>query len=702
MTFLTPLLAGIAAAVAVPSLIILYFLKLRRRDVEISSTLLWKKTIQDLQANAPFQKLRRNILLLLQLLILAAALFALAQPQIAGDTTTGDRHVILIDRSASMSAMDGGPSGGPAKTRLEKAKEDALALIESLRTPGLLGGAQADEAMVIAFGSSAEVRQAFTSDKTLLRAAIEGIEPIDTPTSLKDAAALVLAQAPRQIYIDADNENMIHDRPPGRIGTIHVWSDGRVPDAGEITFGPEDTVVYYPIGSGDAPNVGITSLRAQRAYNDPNELSIFVGLTSTAREARDVDVELLIDGVPTRIESVRLPAAEKPGVEADAGGEATTARWTPANGGVVFKMTRIAGGVIAVRIRQRGGAVDTLSADDLAWVVVPPAKLMSVAVVTRGNLFIRDALAALPLAKLDVLTPEQFQARLDTLAAGEYDVVVLDRWLPRAPSEEEALPPGRFLIFGAVPTSPRALIDRGEVDRVSVPLTWSRDHPVLRPVSLDHLVIFKSRLVEPGPTSSARVLAAADTGPMLVELSTAESMALVLPFDPLESNWVFNVSWVIFLGSAVQYLGEAGSSGIGRMIQPGEILSDRLPAGAANARVALPGGGEANLLPAPDGRVVFGPVLNSGVYMLSWQGQAGATDVEVGGRVRRPFAANLLDAAETDIPVTESLAIASKAATATADAAASRTRKDIWPWLLVGALVVMLLEWFIYNRKVHL
>src|SRR5437899_4202784 len=92
--------ALIAAAIAVPALLVLYFLKLRRREMPVSSTLLWRKAIQDLQVNAPFQRLRRNLLLLLQLLLLALLCLALSRPVANFTPGAAKLTVILIDRSA--------------------------------------------------------------------------------------------------------------------------------------------------------------------------------------------------------------------------------------------------------------------------------------------------------------------------------------------------------------------------------------------------------------------------------------------------------------------------------------------------------------------------------------------------------------------------------------------------------------------------
>src|SRR5687767_12212362 len=150
-TFLNPWIAAAAAAVAIPSLLILYFLKLRRREMAVSSTLLWKKAIQDLQVNAPFQKLRRNLLLLLQMLLLLLLLFALSRPVLNTTPSAGRMTVILLDRSASMAAKDG--DGGKG-TRLEEAKRRAKELIDTMKRDAT--------AMVIAFDDSAEIVQGFT------------------------------------------------------------------------------------------------------------------------------------------------------------------------------------------------------------------------------------------------------------------------------------------------------------------------------------------------------------------------------------------------------------------------------------------------------------------------------------------------------------------------------------------------------------
>src|SRR5919107_4353576 len=107
----------LAGALVVPSLLILYFLKLRRREQTVPSTLLWRKAIQALQVNAPFQKLRRNLLLFLQLLLLALLILALAKPVANVTPTPGQTTVILVDRSASMAAKT-----ADGKTRLDEAK----------------------------------------------------------------------------------------------------------------------------------------------------------------------------------------------------------------------------------------------------------------------------------------------------------------------------------------------------------------------------------------------------------------------------------------------------------------------------------------------------------------------------------------------------------------------------------------------------
>jgi hypothetical protein len=80
MSFLEPL--AFWFALSLPVVVVLYLLKRKRVVKLVSSTLLWQRFLAENQANAPFQRLRKNWLLLLQLLMLALAVLARAQPSI--------------------------------------------------------------------------------------------------------------------------------------------------------------------------------------------------------------------------------------------------------------------------------------------------------------------------------------------------------------------------------------------------------------------------------------------------------------------------------------------------------------------------------------------------------------------------------------------------------------------------------------------
>src|SRR5205814_9379559 len=125
MKFLAPMALWFAAAI--PVVILFYLLKRKRVVKLVSSTLLWQKFLAETQASAPFQKLRHNWLLILQLLMLALAIFALARPYFSGRLAGGNLQVLILDASASMQCTDETPS------RFEKARVEALKLVNSLR-----------------------------------------------------------------------------------------------------------------------------------------------------------------------------------------------------------------------------------------------------------------------------------------------------------------------------------------------------------------------------------------------------------------------------------------------------------------------------------------------------------------------------------------------------------------------------------------
>src|SRR6516162_2315922 len=153
MNFLAPLAFVFAAAL--PIVVVFYLLKRKRVIKLVSSTLLWQRFLSETQASAPFQRLRKNWLLILQLILLTMAVLALSRPFFKTQARPAELRVIILDTSASMQATDETPS------RFEKARAEAMKWVDSL--------ADNDQMVILQAAANTEVKQSASSEKAALR-----------------------------------------------------------------------------------------------------------------------------------------------------------------------------------------------------------------------------------------------------------------------------------------------------------------------------------------------------------------------------------------------------------------------------------------------------------------------------------------------------------------------------------------------------
>src|SRR5262245_40788975 len=201
-------------ALVPPAIIALYFLKLRRQPLEVPSTYLWKRSIEDMHVNSLWQRLRKNLLLFLQLLLVGLAMLALMRPGWEGEKLEGSRFIFLVDNSASMSATD----TQDAKNRLDQSKKLVAGLISKM-TSGMT-------AMIISFSDTPQVVQEFTDNTSLLAERLKTIEPTVHATDLRGALELAdgLANPSRLPLREGDRDIDVVEPQPAN---VYIVSDGR-------------------------------------------------------------------------------------------------------------------------------------------------------------------------------------------------------------------------------------------------------------------------------------------------------------------------------------------------------------------------------------------------------------------------------------------------------------------------------------------
>lgn len=148
----------------IPIIIIMYLLKQKAVDTPISSLFLWKEMYRNVEANTPWEKLKKNWLLILQIITLIVLILALASPYIMSGSAGADHAVIVIDNSAGMNALY-----DEEQTRLEHALEEAEDYVRSLKTGTGIS--------IITSNAKATLVLSNSDDKTQAVSELKSIEP---------------------------------------------------------------------------------------------------------------------------------------------------------------------------------------------------------------------------------------------------------------------------------------------------------------------------------------------------------------------------------------------------------------------------------------------------------------------------------------------------------------------------------------------
>lgn len=551
MSFLVPL-AFAGALLAIP-ILLLYMLRLRRREVVVSSTYLWSQVMQDKEANTPWQRLRRNLLMILQLIILALLVMALARPFVTVPALASGQVAVLIDASASMNATDSDHG-----TRFAEAQLRALEIVNTL-------GA-GTQMTVIRAGAQPEVVAPATSDPDALRAAILGMSPGTQPADWLSALALASA--------GAGNAEAF---------TTVIISDGGLGDADNLpAISLPGEVRFVPVGrSGE--NVAISALATRALPGEPPQL--FAQLTNYGDRPAEVIFSLRLDGATAPVISERYiipPQSNLP----------------------IVSTAALAGGFstlqadLTLSVNSEGR--DYLPDDNRAWAVAQATSERRLLVVTSGNLFLEQMLRSLPGVTFFRIEPDR------PLPSQPYDLIIFDGTVP------DSLPPGDLFFIN--PPRSTALFRVGEEREPVTNIRLQANDDRLAFVDFSTVNVLRLRAVTP-EGDWAQALISADEGALLLAGDIDARQVAVLTFDLRQSDLPLQIAYPVLLANLLAWFTPGDILVSGGALSVGDPVVLRPPLAADSLRFTLPDG-TTRQLPIEREQAVFTETSQTGLYTV--------------------------------------------------------------------------------------
>lgn len=636
MTFANPA-AFWGLLLAVP-VVAVYLIRNRPSTSQVSTLLFWEQVSDEQAATSFLRQLRNPGSLLLQLLILLLMVLALSRPAFRSFAQQASRQILVIDNSASMQAVD--ESGS---SRFELAIAEAGSLINAASPD--------TETMILVSCPSAKVVCPATASRALAQIRLNEIKPTDCVGQLQDAVQF----AKTATGSDTD-------------AAVVTITDGNETSNASVNDDSDEATTI--IVGNDVDNVGISGFQARRASSDPTLWQLYFEVSNFSGSQQDLNLEIRLNDTLIDILPLHLTSGQS-------------------QQRIVSKSSSD-GGLITARLRAsdlKDTWTDGLALDDSATTSLSARSPYDVTLVTSGNWFLQQVLAANPLVQLTVISPADFA----TSAKREGSIVVFDGRIP------ESWPPADSdtqikAIAVAPKSSCRLWTVNGTIDETFVG-DYQADHSLIEYVQLEDIAI--NSATDLTVAENANVIAEAIEGqPLLATFSDNADRIILLAIDLDRSDLPLRTSFPILLTNALNWLSDAQPRLLPQANTNDQanirVVVDSTANGLSDFWVLTDPGGQTSRVAAIDGIVRLGRLTSVGVYSLNSTAGAAAKAAPV------TVPCNLVSRQESRLQQ----AGASEESSRLASRSSMTSFGNLQNWLLAILMVIVVAECWMWHRRV--
>ena len=677
MNLLFPIAARtllIAGGVLAGLTIIAYILKMRRRRFEVPFSMLWQRVLKQKEATSLWRHLRRILSLLLILTMLAALVFAAAAPELGTASHDAKNVVIIIDASASMKTIDETTPRADGKvSRIDAAKHRAQEIVKSMS-----GG---DSAMIMRMDGRTTPLSRFESDGDKLHRVIRSVQATDTPADLRralSAAADALRERKNPMII------LVGDGayPEDVLDSVQ-WEKGAPASLDSIAMG-DINLHYVPVGK-EVENVGIIAFNVRRYIANKLSYEVYIEVKNFGEKRARRKLLLYSGQEAVDVKTIDLDAGEtlKTLYPNQSGGSDTRLR------AVLVPLSDDPNQDESVNLDKLRH--DAFPLDDEAFALLPGSKKQDVLLVSDDNLYLEGAMLVYENIRVDKITPKEYDAQVKTGSLDDYHAVVFDEHTP------EYLPGRHTHALYFHPTGEHAPFPiTGNIKRPRV-TDVNDNHLLMRSVTLSDVNFDVASVYKVNRRNGEIALAESVRAPIAAAKRDHGRKVVALGFSlPGEgrtavTDIVIRVAFPMLLVNVLDWFAGDDSNLITTYTTGRRV---RVPMdgtyGIRQVDVKPPNGKKAKA-PMSEGNASF-YADQVGVHVVT------ATD-ESGNQARIELAANLASPDESDIAPTGVLKAGGVELVPPNKFEITHNR-SLWSYLVLFAALLLVIEWFTYNRRI--